>query len=322
MSVPATLLAIALCMLGGAFFAGMETGVVSLNRLRLRHLVRRRVVSAHVAERLLRRPELLLGATLAGTNLCYVMLSVFATRLAVDRFGAAGPAVASAGMTLLVLVVCEYLPKAWFQSFPARRVLPLVRTLDVFVRLFRPVSWLLQNAVERLLPGADEDRDAGALVSREELVHMAREGVGTGMLTPEESRMIRTVFALGGRTCGERMTPRERVVSVPHDAGPERIRAIAAEHGFNRYPVRHREERRIVGVLHLLDVLCDPDPAGKTARDYMRPPQYVPTHMPVDHVMPRMRVTGSPLVLVTDDAFEVVGIITLEDVLSEIAASA
>lgn len=324
MSVGSHLLVIAVCMVFGGFFAGMETGILSLNRLRLRHLVRRRVPSAILIDRLLQRPERLLGTTLVGTNLCYVMISVFSTRLAVQWMGAtAGPFVASAVMTLAILVACEYLPKAWFQSYPARRVLPFSRLLSLLSRVMAPVSWSLHQIVRRILPGAGEGSDTNAaLITREELIHLAGEGASTGMLTREESRMIHRVFSLGSRTCGDLMIPMERVVSIAHNATWERIREVAVRHGYSRYPVRGAEPDGFIGILHLRDGLRQADPGGQTARALMRPPQVVPARMPVDHVLPRMRATGSPMMLVTDPAFRVIGIIAMEEVLAEIVGAA
>lgn len=323
MSAGTQVLMIVICMGFGAFFAGMETGIVSLNRLRLRHLVRRRVHAAMRIDRMLRQPEILLGTTLVGTNLCYVIISVFSTRLAVQWLGiTAGPWVASAVMTLVILVACEYLPKAWFQSYPARRVLPLAGVLHLVARLLTPISWTLHQVVRLLLPGGRHaPAEDAAFITREELIHLAGEGARTGTLTREEGRMIRRVFSLGSRTCGDLMIPVERVVTIAAEADWGRIRELAARHGFSRYPVRGAAQEGFTGILHLRDVLRLPDPAGQQARTLMRPPQYVPAHMPVDHVLPRMRATGSPMMLVTDAAFRVVGIITMEEVLAEIVGA-
>ena len=101
-------------------------------------------------------------------------------------------------------------------------------------------------------------------------------------------------------------------------ATPAEILDLARTREFNRLPVYDPAQKSFVGVVHVFDVLADDAPGGKTAADYMRPPQLVAAYLPVDHLLPRMRVTRLPLFLVTDDRYEVIGLITLEDVLREV----
>ena len=130
--------------------------------------------------------------------------------------------------------------------------------------------------------------------------------------------MIHGVFDLTHKTCGALMTPRDKMAFIRADATPDDILALARQRAFNRFPVFDPGQKSFVGVVHIFDILSDDAPAGKTAASYMRPPQLVASYLPVDHLLPRMRVTRLPLFLVTDDRYEVTGLITLEDVLCEV----
>ena len=134
--------------------------------------------------------------------------------------------------------------------------------------------------------------------------------------------MIHGVFDLTHKTCGTLMTPRDKMAVVPLAATPDEILALARTREFNRLPVYDGAQKSFVGIVHIFDILADDAPAGKTAADYMRPPQLVASYLPVDHLLPRMRVTRLPLFLVTDDRYEVIGLITLEDVLREVTGEA
>ena len=311
------------CLAGSAFFAGVETGVISINRLRLQHLVRRQVPGAKTIRHFLTHSDLLLGTTLIGTNLLHVVSAILAASIGHRIAGAAGAAVAGVALLLVVLVFCEYIPKAWFQAAPARRSLPFAGLLRTAAGLLRPFSFLVNLVVRGLLPrrGAKEVEDK-LLVTREELLHLAREGERSGVLTKHESEMIHGVFDLTHKTCGALMTPRDKMAFVTAAATPDEILALARVREFNRLPVYDPEQKSFVGVVHVFDVLADDAPAGKTAADYLRPPQLVAAYLPVDHLLPRMRVTRLPLFLVTDDRYEVIGLITLEDVLCEITGEA
>ena len=307
------------CLAGSAFFAGIETGVIPINRLRLQHLVRRQVPGAKTIRHFLTHSDLLLGTTLIGTNLLHVVSAILAASIGQQVAGAAGTAIAGMLLLLVMLVCCEYIPKAWFQAAPARRTLPFAGLLRAAAGLLRPFSFLVNLIIRWALPRRQakgvEDK---MLVSREELLHLAREGERSGVLTPHESEMIHGVFDLTHKTCDALMTPREKMDWVPAAATPGEILALARTREFNRLPVYDPAQKSFVGVVHVFDVLADDAPAGKTAADYMRPPQLVASYLPVDHLLPRMRVTRLPLFLVTDDRYEVIGLITLEDVLREV----
>ena len=307
------------CLAGAAFFAGIETGIISINRLRLQHFVRRQVKGAAIIRHFLTHADLLLGTTLIGTNLLHVVSAVLAASIGQRIHGASGAAVAGVLLLVVTLVCCEYLPKAWFQAAPARRTIPFARLLQLAAGVLRPLTFVVNAIVRRFLPRRDaKEVEDKMLVTREELMHLAREGAQSGVLTPHESEMIHGVFELTHKTCGALMTPRDKMAVVPVTATPDEILALARTREFNRLPVYDPAQKSFVGVVHVFDVLADDTPAGKTAADYLRPPQLVAAYLPVDHLLPRMRVTRLPLFLVTDDRYEVIGLITLEDVLREV----
>ena len=317
------LLLLLFCLVGSAFFAGIETGIISINRLRLQHFVRRQVKGAATIRHFLTHSDLLLGTTLIGTNLLHVVSAVLAASLGHRLLGAAGAALAGVLLAALILVFCEYIPKAWFQAAPARRTIPFAQVLLAASWILRPFSFAVNLLLRWTMPRSDARRvEDKMLVTREELLHLARESAQSGVLTPHESEMIHGVFELTHKTCATLMTPRDKMATVPSTATPEEILALARTREFNRLPVYDPARKSFVGVVHVFDLLSDESPAGKTAADYMRPPQLVASYLPVDHLLPRMRVTRLPLFLVTDDRYEVIGLITLEDVLREVTGEA
>jgi putative hemolysin len=316
------LILIVVCMAGSWFFSGMETGLISINRLRLRHLVRHKVRGATTLQTFLQKPDLLLGTTLVGNNIVNTVLSVLAASLGVRWMGEHGAWFTSAALTLILLIACEYFPKAWFQSFPARRCLPFAPLLQGLSRVLYPIGRPLMALVQMMVPSPRaEGQNAQPVVTREELIHLAREGEQSGVLTPEEVRMIDGVFELKAMTCEEIMIPREKFLYVHHDTSADDLRLFARAQEVAQFPVFHKEKQQFVGVVYIFDVLADPAPAGKSAQDYLRPPQWVMRSTPVDHVLPRMRVTRQPVVLVTDEQYQTVGLVALEDVLEEVVGS-
>ncbi len=312
------LMLLSVCLAGSWFFSGIETGLISINRLRLRHLVRRKVKGAATLQYFLDHPDYLLGTTLVGNNIVNTVIAVVAASVGTRLFGASGSWIASALATLTLLVCCEYFPKAWFQSFPAKRCLPFAPLLAAMGRLLHPLSWAFMHVVRRLVPMPRRaEAAARPVMTREELIHLTHETHKAGSLTGDEVRMITGVMELKTISCAEIMVPRDQIVYIHHDTTAEDIKLFARARAFNQFPVFDREKKTFVGIVYVMDVLCDPNPAGKQAKDYMRPPQLVDKTVPADHVLPRMRVTRQPVVLVTDETQGVVGMLPLERVVAE-----
>jgi putative hemolysin len=311
-----------LCLAAAWFFSGIETGLISINRLRLRHLVRRKVPGADTLDFFLRNPDALLGTTLVGTNIAHTVAAVLAVSLGAHAFGARGVLIADVVITLVMLAFCEYFPKAWFQSCPAPRVLPFAPLLRFSRLLLLPISIPLMYLVRALVPvRRGEQQKVQPFVTREEIVHLASEGKASGILTPAEHQMIHEVIQLKTKTCREIMTPRDKMVWAPLDASIATLLETARARDVDRVPVYDKDRKTFPGVVNMFDVLSDTDSAAKNLTDYMRPPQFVADHTPVDHVLPRMRVTRQPMVMVVDERFEVIGLVTLHDVLEEVLGS-
>jgi len=313
------LIIITICMIGSAFFSGIETGMISINRLRLRHLIRHKIKGADILQEFLEKPDHLLGTTLVGNNIVNTVLSIIFASVGTRMFGTTGTWIASASATVVLLIFCEYLPKAWFRSFPSRRCLPFAGTLKLIGNILYPVSNFMMHIVKFFTPFMNQtEANISPTITREEVLHLVKEGHKSGSLSNDEVRMITGVFDLKTMTCAEIMIPRKEMVYIHEDTSHDDLVMFARAQHANQFPVFDRERKIFVGIVYIFDVLADSNPAGKTAKDYMRVPQLVGSQTPVDHILPRMRVTKQPMVLVTNETFEVVGYVNLDMVLEEI----
>lgn len=316
MNVPLTLLLVAFSVAASAFYSGMETGVVAVNRLRLRHLVRSKVPGAAILQEFLHAPDHLLGTTLVGTNLFNAMASVAAVSLGAFLHGRGGYITAQVLVTLVVLVFGEYLPKVWFQSRPASRALPFMRFLKWNGYVFYPLSRIATGLARLLVPvKAPASRGDQPFITVDELRHLTHQGEQTGTITNTERGMIERVLDLSETPCAQIMVPRDRTVTVFDDTPMVEVLEVFREHGFTRLPVVRRETGRYVGVVNLFDLVAG-GPAGEgTAADCMRPPELISGEAPVGQALSRMRSARQPMLLV-EDADDVVGLVTVENVLT------
>ncbi len=313
---------LAACFIGAAFYAGMETGVVSVNRLRLHHLVRRNRKGARIIQKFLDEPDSLLGTTLVGTNICHVAVSVTAASIATSLLGTRGLWVASPLVTVALLIGGEYLPKAWFRSYPAYRVIPFARILLVSRYVFYPIGMAVTTLARYAVPAPDPDqKKKEPLITREEIMHLTRESEQAGSFSADERRMIHGVLELTRKPCGSIMVPRDRMITVQADSSTDDLIQLVRDKGFSRLPVLDAAGNQFIGVTHIRDVLTDPGRSRKTARDYVRPPQIVPASLSAEQVLPRMQQSRQPMALVADDRDEIVGLVTIEDILEEIVGT-
>ena len=309
------------CLLWAAFFAGIETGVISINHLKLRHLAEEENDrQAQLLERFLANPDRLLGTTLVGVNICMVAVSVMGARLGHCLPGRGGEVLSEALTTLIVLICCEYLPKAWFQSNPIARCRPFAGLLWTMSLLLKPLAdfftWITMFLLRGLPAGSDGQRP---VVTREEIDILAKESAEHGNLTPKQRIMIHRVVELAGKNAAQVMGPRARMVFIDSHATAEDFLKLSCSSNFTRLPVFDQTRGVFIGIANLFDVLAAPAGRyGENITRFMRPPQFLRDTTPLTEVLPRLRRSRQPLALVANAQSEVVGFLTTEDVLRHV----
>jgi CBS domain containing-hemolysin-like protein len=308
-------------LVASAFFSGMETGLISLNRLRLRHEVERKNRRALIIHSYVTNSERLLGITLAGSNLCNVIIAVAFAALAARLFGHSW--LVDLGTTLvsaaIVLVLAEIIPKLLFRRYSHRLCLTFADVLNVLAWLLAPLVWflgVLMHLIARL-SGRGAEKPASFFVSREELKHLAKEGEVGGVLTAEERQMIHGVFDFPYKAVQEVMVPLARAVTVAPDTGLEELFGISQRTGYARFPVRDGD--KIIGVANVYEILFQGN-LGKdqTVRELMHKPQFVLATDRINRVLPVLRASRTPISIVLSPDGRPLGMITIEDIVEEI----
>lgn len=315
-----SLIIIVFCMFGGALFSGMETGVISIHRMRLRHFVRQGAHGAKILQGFLDDSDRLLGTTLVGNNIFMVIASVFAASLMERLLGSWGEAVSTLVVSIMLLVFSEYLPKSWFRGRPLDRCLRFAGVLHAAEIVFRPFSRSIIWLTRSMVPGPSKSFSKPApFVTVEDIKILARESEKDGILSSTERVMINRVFDLSDKTARQIMIPREKMVTVNSDATLEKFFKVIRKSKYTRLPVWDEATQQYIGIINVFYVLSvNHEDHGRLVRDFTRPPVFVPENMPVDDIFPRLRRSHQPMSLVTNDKSEVVGLITTEDILEEI----
>jgi putative hemolysin len=307
-----------------AFFSGSETALMAISKLRLRHLAETKPIRAKLVERLLKKPERLIGTILLGNNLVNVAMSALATALAITLWGQRGIAYVTAILTLVILIFAEITPKIFAKYFNERVSFIAAPILNAIMLVLNPVVVVVTYASNRILylVGVDVSKIKRPLMTEEEIKTCIKMGWDEGAITAQERQMLSRIFTLNDKTIGEIMVPRENMAILDRDASVEETAHLISKTGFSRFPIRKRGDSDIVGFIHAKDVfrLIEDKETGSLKR-IMRPPYFVPADKKIDAQLRSFQARKLHQAVVLDGSGEVAGLVTLEDILEELVGS-
>ncbi|MDV3238003.1 MAG: HlyC/CorC family transporter [Gammaproteobacteria bacterium] len=304
-----------------AFFSGSETGLMTLNRYRLRHLAKARHRGAVRAQRLLERPDRLIGLILLGNNFVNILASAVATVIGLRLFGEAGIAIATGILTLVVLIFSEVAPKTLAALHPERIAFPAAFIYVPLLKLLYPLVWVinqLANGLLRLFRVSAEQASAQSL-SREELRTVVLEA--GAMIPKRHQKMLLNLLDLEKATVEDIMIPRNEIVGIDLSDDIGEITDIITHTQYTRLPVFEESVDNIVGILHVRNVLpllkrgtLTHDELRRAARE----PYFIPEGTSLNRQLLNFQRESRRTGLVVDEYGEIMGLVTLEDILEEI----
>ncbi len=319
------IVAILICLLLSFFFSGSETALTAFSRARMLRLEKKGNVNAGIVNRLNAARERMLGALLLSNNAVNIAASSLATGVLLYWFGEVGVIYATVVMTLVVVIFSEVMPKTVAINAPDRVALLVARPIYWTVRLLTPVltainafvRWVLRLAGVRIgegqpvLPGHEELRGTVDLLHRE------------GGVEKHDRDMLGGLLDLRDLTVSDVMVHRTEMFAVDADDSPENILQAVLASPVTRVPLWRETPENIVGILHAKDLLraiqaADGDLSQVEIAALARPPWFVPDIRPLSEQLKAFRRRKTHFALVVDEYGEVMGIVTLEDILEEI----
>lgn len=310
----------ALILMSG-FFSSSETGMMSLNRYRLKHLRKQNHKGAQRASKLLERPDRLIGLILIGNNLVNIAASAIATVIAIRLYGDAGIVIATILLTLVILIFAEVTPKTIAAlypekvAFPASVVLlPLMSLLIPFVAI---VNWVT-NGLLRLL-GINTNEAGEERVSREELRTIVSDP--DAMIPQRHRGMLVNILDLEGVTVDDIMVPRNEFYGIDLDDSDEEILETIHSSSHTLMPVWREDSNNIEGVLHLRNVSRIVNRDGLSRSDLLSAldkPYFIPESTPLHTQLRNFQQKKFRLAIVVDEYGDVIGLVAVADILEEI----
>ncbi len=303
-----------------AFFSGSETALMSLNRYQLRHKAREGHRGAILAERLLKRPDRLIGLILLGNNLVNFSAASLVAVKAEEMGGDPAVAVGAVLLTLVVLIFAEAAPKTLAALSPEKLAFPASLIYYPLLKITYPFVWLVNmcsNGVLYLVGVRESGNDLQSL-SREELRTLVNEA--GNRISNRYRRMLVSILDLEKVTVDDVMVPHNEIQGIDLSETEEDINRILHESVHTRLPVYTDNIDQVEGVLHLrrLANLAEQSVSRKAIRDILSEPYFVPEGTPLSTQLIQFQRRRERIALVVDEYGDIQGIVTLEDILEEI----
>jgi len=313
--------ALIILILGSAFFSSSETGMVALNRYRLRHLARQGHRAAVRVEGLLRRTDRLLSVILIGNNFVNNFAATVAAILAIRWLGDSGAAVAPVVITLVMLVFAEITPKTYAALKPERIAFPASVVLKPLQVLLAPLVWLV-NGISMMflkLAGAQTRDSDDDHLSPEELRTVVNEA--GGLIPEKHQKMLLNILDLESVTVEDIMIPRNEMVGVDIEDDMDEIMATLRASQHTRLPVYRGDPNNMLGLLHLRKLsrlLLKEDINKAELMQHTVEPYFVPEGTSLNRQLINFQNARRRIGIVVDEYGDVLGLVTLEDILEEI----
>ncbi|GAA4500112.1 HlyC/CorC family transporter [Pseudaeromonas paramecii] len=319
-STNALLISLVVLLVISAFFSGSETGMMSLNRYKLRHLVKSKHKGAMRVEALLSRPDRLIGLILIGNNLVNILASSIATVLAIRLFGDLGIALATAGLTIVILIFSEVTPKTLAAMYPEKVAYPASIILKGLMFLLYPLVWSLNgltNAVLAMLGIQVKNKDD--TLSTEELRTVVNEA---GALIPRRNQeMLLGILDLSKVTVEEIMVPRNEIYAININDEWKTILRQLTNTPHTKVLLYRDSLDDAVGFVHAREALrlLAKDQFNKAALlRTVREVYYIPEGTALSVQLVKFQRNKERIGLVVDEYGDIRGLTTLDDILEEI----
>jgi Mg2+/Co2+ transporter CorB len=305
-----------------AFFACAETGLMAVNRYRLRHKARMKKTYAIRLLKLLRRPDRLLAAILIGSTFANMIASSLATLIAFHFWGDEGALLAAIVLTLIVLIFVEIAPKTLAAIYPDKVARWVAYPIQIVMKVLYPLVWLanaITNALLRVLHISVTSYSVEPL-TREELRSVVYET--SGKISRQYQNMLLGILDLNKLTVDDVMIPRHEISGIDIEQPWNAIIDQISKFHTDWVPVYRENVNQVIGVLYTRDVLrlllAQTSITKELLMQFLQEPYFVPEGTSLNAQLAYFQQSLDKVAFVVDEYGEIQGLLTLNDILEEI----
>jgi len=316
-----SIIALPLLFILSFFFSASETSIIAFSKLRLKHLVAKKVKGAKTLENIVLKLDKVIAAILIGNTLVNIAISVILTTILVLHLGYKwGSIVSTFASTAIILIFCEITPKILATKHTEKVALFTAPLMERFILAFAPFITFFTSITNFLLGlfGIGHTKRS-PLITEEELRLMIEVGKEEGVLSDQERKMLHRIFEFGDIRICDVMVPKEKMAAVSINLNFDQLLNILVEEGHERVPVYRDSIDNIVGVIHARDMLyIIEDKELFVLQDLVNDVYHAPAALRVNEMLQKFQADKIQIAIVVDEHQKTLGMVTLEDLIEEI----
>ena len=311
--------AIILLIIMSAFFSATETAFSSVNKIRLKHEASNGNKKAARALKIAENFDKTLTTILVGNNIVNILSTSLGTVICTELFGAKGVGIATAAMTVLILIFGEIMPKSLAKENAEKFALAFGGLLNEFIVVLTPVTFIfrgLKNLVSKIFKSGSD----APSVTEDELKYIIDEIEEEGVLEEQESDLVRSALEFDDKNVSEVLIPRVRITAVEKNDSLEHIRELFFTEQYSRMPVYEKNIDNIIGFIHERDFfkLTVSDEHAEGIESIIHEVIYITEFQTVSEVLARMQKEKIHMAIIKDQYGGTYGMVTMEDLIEEL----
>lgn len=321
-SILIQIVTLAILLMASGFFSASETALMSLSKIRIRHMKEEGIKGAKLVSNLIEDPNKLLSSVLVGNNVANIAATSISTSLFITLMkGPEGVPVATAIMTVLVLIFGEITPKTIAANNSEKIAILVSKPIKLIIIILTPIVWIfniITNVIFKLL--GIQSKGVQPYITEAELKTMVNVSHEEGVLETEERQIINNVFQFGDMQAKEAMVQRLDIVAINSENCYEQIIEIFKNEKLSRMPVYNDSIDDIIGILNIKDIifLNDEEIARFDIKNYIREPFFTYEFKKITQLLEEMKIEKNQMSIVVDEYGGTAGLITIEDLVEVI----
>lgn len=311
-----SLIIMAVCIIGSAYFSATETSFLSMNKTRMRTMAEKGNKRAALALELAEKYDKLISTILIGNNIVNITLSSLCTVMFVKILGDMGATVSTAVSTVVVLIFGEITPKSIAKDFPEAFAMFSAPFMRILLVILTPLNFIFsawKKLVSKMFASKQDEK-----MSQEELLMFVEEVQQDGSIDTDEGDLIKNAIEFTDRTAEDILTHRVDLEAVPSDVTKEDVADKFTETRFSRLLVYSETIDNIIGVINQKDFYVGSGMTAKSLEDITTQPLFIHRSEKISDLLKLLQKEKSHIAVVLDDYGGTLGIVTMEDILEEL----
>ncbi len=312
------LILLAVLIILSALFSGVETAVISVNKIKIKHLLEKNVKNAKVLDKIKNDSHKTISTLLIGNNIVNIAASALSTSLAIKRFGSIGPAIATGIMTFVILVFAEITPKTIANSKPEKVALffaKVVNFLNIVLTPIRKFLDIFTLFITKLFGIKNTERT----ITEEEIKSIVNISEKEGEIKSIEKDMIHKIFQFNDIEVEKIMTPKNDITMFEENTKVKDALTKMIKTGYSRFPIYEKDNDKVTGIAYLKDIVkIMQKKRNPKLKEIAKKPFFVPESKKIDKLLKEFQKKKIHIAPILDEYGTFVGLVTIEDLIEEI----